>query len=53
MKLTWNHNLKFVKTKNPYKIVVDAGNGMGAYTFPKIFEKLPFEFIPMYYTIDE
>ena len=46
------HNLKFVKTDKKFKIVVDAGNGMGAHTFPKIFEKLPFEFIPLYMDMD-
>ena len=40
------HNTKFVKTDKPFKIIVDAGNGMGSYTFPKIFKKLPFKFIP-------
>jgi len=42
------HNLNSIKTEKPFKIVVDAGNGMGSYTFPKIFEKLPFNFIPLY-----
>jgi phosphomannomutase len=46
------HNLKFVKTNKPFKIVVDAGNGMGSYTFPKIFKKLPFKFIPLYCKMD-
>jgi len=42
------HSLSFVKTKKKFKIVVDAGNGMGAHTFPKIFEKLSFDFVPLY-----
>ncbi|MBW2995679.1 phosphomannomutase/phosphoglucomutase [Candidatus Woesearchaeota archaeon] len=46
------HNISFVKTKKRFKIVVDAGNGMGSYTFPKIFEKLPFDFIPLYCEMD-
>ena len=46
------HNLSFVKTDKKFKIVVDAGNGMGSFTFPKIFEKLPFEFIPLYCEMD-
>ncbi len=46
------HNLKFVKTDKPFKIVVDSGNGMGSFTFPKIFKKLPFTFIPLYCEMD-
>ncbi|MBW2977232.1 phosphomannomutase/phosphoglucomutase [Candidatus Woesearchaeota archaeon] len=46
------HNISFVKTDKKFKIVVDAGNGMGSFTFPKIFEKLSFEFIPMYCEMD-
>jgi phosphomannomutase len=46
------HNIKFVKTDKKFKIVVDAGNGMGSYTFPKIFKKLPFRFIPLYCEMD-
>ncbi|MBW2965974.1 phosphomannomutase/phosphoglucomutase [Candidatus Woesearchaeota archaeon] len=46
------HNLSFVKTNKPFKVVIDAGNGMGSYTFPKIFEKLPFNFIPLYCEMD-
>ena len=42
------HNLSFVKTQKKFKIVVDAGNGMGGFTFPRIFKKLPFKFIPLY-----
>ncbi|MBP2322861.1 phosphomannomutase [Kibdelosporangium banguiense] len=36
----------------PLKIVVDAGNGMGGYTVPKVFEGLPIEVIPMYFELD-
>ena len=46
------HNISFVKTDKKFKIVVDAGNGMGSFTFPKIFKKLPFEFIPLYCEMD-
>jgi len=46
------HCLNFVQTDKPFKIIVDAGNGMGSYTFPKIFEKLPFNFIPLYCKMD-
>jgi len=48
-----NHNLKFFdKSTKKLKIVVDAGNGMGAYTFPKVFEKIDCEFIPLYCELD-
>ncbi|MBD3354566.1 phosphomannomutase/phosphoglucomutase, partial [Candidatus Woesearchaeota archaeon] len=46
------HNLNFVDTEKKFKIIIDAGNGMGAYTFPKIMEKLPFEFVPLYCEMD-
>src|SRR3712207_7769021 len=34
------------------KIVVDAGNGMAGKMLPPIFEKLPFEYTPMYFELD-
>ncbi|CAM3623217.1 phosphomannomutase/phosphoglucomutase [Kibdelosporangium persicum] len=36
----------------PLKVVVDAGNGMGGYTVPKVFEGLPIEVVPMYFELD-
>ncbi|MCP3800512.1 phosphomannomutase/phosphoglucomutase [Allokutzneria sp. A3M-2-11 16] len=36
----------------PLKIVVDAGNGMGGYTVPRVFDGLPFEVVPMYFELD-
>lgn len=36
----------------PLKIVVDAGNGMGGYTVPKVFDGLPIEVVPMYFELD-
>jgi phosphomannomutase len=47
-----NYNIKFVKTNKKLKVVVDAANGMGSYTLPKIFKKLSFEFIPLYCEMD-
>jgi phosphomannomutase len=41
-----------LKTIRPLKIVVDAGNGMGGYTVPQVFEGLPVEVIPMYFELD-
>ncbi len=34
------------------KIVVDAGNGMAGYTLPALFDKLPFDLIPLYFELD-
>ncbi|SDN86692.1 phosphomannomutase/phosphoglucomutase [Lentzea jiangxiensis] len=41
-----------LKGIRPLKIVVDAGNGMGGYTVPKVFEGLPVEVVPMYFELD-
>ncbi|WP_285753033.1 phosphomannomutase/phosphoglucomutase [Lentzea sp. NBRC 105346] len=46
------HELVDLKDNRPLKIVVDAGNGMGGYTVPKVFEGLPFEIVPMYFELD-
>jgi phosphomannomutase len=50
------HNLKFLDSslsgKN-LKIVVDTGNGMGGYTFPKVFERVEnIEVVPLYFDVD-
>ena len=36
----------------PLKIVVDAGNGMGGHTVPKVFAGLSIEIVPMYFELD-
>jgi phosphomannomutase len=36
----------------PLRVVVDAGNGMGGYTVPAVFEPLPFDVVPMYFELD-
>jgi phosphomannomutase len=36
----------------PLKVAVDAGNGMGGYTVPKVFEGLPVTVIPLYFELD-
>ncbi|GGU65325.1 phosphomannomutase/phosphoglucomutase [Lentzea flava] len=41
-----------LKNIRPLKIVVDAGNGMGGYTVPQVFEGLPIEIVPMYFELD-
>jgi len=48
------HCLGFIQADNlrPLKVVVDAGNGMAGKMVPPIFERLPFEYIPMYFELD-
>ena len=48
------HCLSFINTEGlrPLKIVVDAGNGMAGKMLPPIFERLPFEIVPMYFKLD-
>ena len=48
------HCLTFIDTEDlrPLKIVIDAGNGMAGKMLPPIFEKLPFEYVPMYFELD-
>ncbi|ONI84020.1 phosphomannomutase/phosphoglucomutase [Saccharothrix sp. ALI-22-I] len=41
-----------LSTSRPLKVVVDAGNGMGGYTVPKVFEGLPIDVVPMYFELD-
>jgi phosphomannomutase len=36
----------------PLKVVVDAGNGMGGYTVPTVFEGLPLTTVPLYFELD-
>jgi phosphomannomutase len=48
------HCLSFINTEGlrSLKVVVDAGNGMAGKMLPPIFEKLPFEYVPMYFELD-
>jgi phosphomannomutase len=48
------HCLSFIGREGlcPLKIVVDAGNGMAGKMLPPIFERLPFEVVPMYFELD-
>ncbi|GAB3670846.1 phosphomannomutase/phosphoglucomutase [Actinocorallia lasiicapitis] len=36
----------------PLKVVVDAGNGMGGYTVPAVFDGLPLDVVPLYFELD-
>jgi phosphomannomutase len=48
------HCLSFIDPSvvKPFKIVVDAGNGMAGLTLPPVFEKLPINVIPLYFDLD-
>lgn len=48
------HCLSFIDTSkiNPFKIVIDAGNGMAGTTLPPVLEKLPIEVIRLYFELD-
>src|SRR5918993_3678793 len=48
------HCLTFIDIDGlrPLKIVVDAGNGMAGKMLPPLFERLPFEYVPMYFELD-
>jgi len=52
---TWiDHVLTFVDTKRikPLRVGVDAGNGMGGLTMPRLAERLPIELHPLYFELD-
>lgn len=48
------HCLSFVNPKRikPFKIAVDAGNGMAGATIPHVFKHLPCELVPLYFELD-
>ncbi len=49
-----DHALSFFDTAaiKPFKVAVDAGNGMAGRTIPLLFEHLPCELVPMYFDLD-
>ncbi len=49
-----NHNMKFLDPlKKKFKIVIDTGNGMGGYTFPKVMKKVEnLEVVPLFFDVD-
>jgi phosphomannomutase len=50
-----DHCLSFIDdigAIKPFKIAIDAGNGMAGETVPRVFEKLPCDVIPMYFELD-
>ncbi len=48
------HCLSFInrKTIKPFKVAIDAGNGMAGETVPHVFKQLPCEVIPLYFELD-
>jgi phosphomannomutase len=48
------HVLSFIDVSKirPYRIAVDAGNGMAGMIIPAVFEHLPCELIPLYFDLD-
>jgi len=45
------HCLKFINPKpiKPFKIAIDAGNGMAGVVVPQVFQDLPCQIIPLYF----
>jgi phosphomannomutase len=48
------HCLSFVDASiiKPFKIAIDAGNGMAGETIPYVFKRLPCEVVPLYFELD-
>lgn len=48
------HCLSFIDVKKikPFKIAIDAGNGMAGETVPHVFKHLPCEVTPLYFELD-
>ena len=48
------HCLSFIDPKKikPFKIAIDAGNGMAGETVPYVFKHLPCEVVPLYFELD-
>lgn len=48
------HCLSFIDVSKvkPYRVVIDAGNGMAGATLPPVLEKLPIEYTPLYFELD-
>lgn len=49
-----DHALKLIDVSSvkPFKVVVDAGNGMAGKIIPLVDEKLPITIVPMYFELD-
>jgi len=49
-----DHCLSFIDVSKvkPYKIAVDAGNGMAGMVVPRVFKELPCQLVPLYFELD-
>jgi len=47
-----NHIFSFIDKIEPFKIVIDAGNGMAGKVIPLIQDRLPLEIIPLNFELD-
>ncbi|MDH4222556.1 MAG: phosphomannomutase/phosphoglucomutase [candidate division Zixibacteria bacterium] len=49
-----NHLLSFIHPKKikPFRVVIDAGNGIAGMVLPELFSFLPCELIPMFFELD-
>ena len=48
------HALSFIDLSKirPYKIAIDAGNGMAGMIMPRVFQRLPCQLVPLYFELD-
>jgi phosphomannomutase len=46
------HSLVDLSGIRPLTVAVDAGNGMGGYTVPAVFQGLPLDVTPLYFELD-
>ena len=46
------HSLVDLKAVRKLKVVIDAGNGMGGFSVPKVFDNSTIEIVPMYFELD-
>ncbi len=48
------HCLSFIDARavKPYRIVIDAGNGMAGMTLPPVLDQLPIEVVPLFFELD-
>ena len=51
-----DHNIRFLDNSlsgKKLKIVIDTGNGMGGYTFPKVMDRIEnLEYVPLFFDVD-
>jgi phosphomannomutase len=46
------HSLVDLEAVRKLKVVIDAGNGMGGFSVPKVFDNSNIEIVPMYFELD-